>query len=235
MSVKKTIYYLSLISAVLSSSCGLASAVTISQSFSSFSGNFDSVTLSIGGRQLSTGEILASQNPNLPSVVTFDTDIRQTTFNLNFLLDFPLLDSLGLDSIPISPFETGSYVVDGRDLVANIMGQGVVGGSSPFAGTSTFFDVQWRITSPLDSPVFLGQIESEFVTICPPSSDCVQTSGTGEASGASSPVPEPETIFGNFLAIAAIGYYMRRKRKRTMMVLSINPSIEFKSRQRLKS
>jgi hypothetical protein len=212
MFFKKVVYSLSSAAVlVLSVSCRLASAATISQNFSSFSGNFDSVILPIGGRQLSTGEISASQNPSLPSVVTFDTDTSQTTFNLNFLLDFPLLDSLRLGSIPISPFETGSYAVDGEDLVANITGQGVVGGSSPFAGTSTFFDVQWRITSPLDSPVFLGQIESEFVTICPPSSDCVQTSGTGEATLAS-PVPEPETIVGTFLAIAAIGCCMKRKR-----------------------
>ncbi|AUT00710.1 hypothetical protein CLI64_10040 [Nostoc sp. CENA543] len=210
MSARKTICCLAsvtLVFAVLSKS---ASAATIKQTFSDFYGTFDSVNLPIGGREIPTGVISASQNPNLPSVVTFDTDTKQTTFNLKFLLDFPLLKALGLPSVPIAPFETGSYRVDGKDLIADVTGQGIVSGSSPFAGIQTFFQVRWRVTSPLNTSIFLGQIESEVVTICPPSSPCVQTTGTGKATIASASVPEPGTIAG-IIAVGATGFWMKRR------------------------
>jgi hypothetical protein len=198
-----------LVFAVLSKS---ASAADIKQTFSDFHGTFDSVNLQIGGREAPTGIISASQNPNLPSVVTFDPETQQTTFNLNFLLDFPLLQALGLPSVPIAPFETGSYRVEGKDLIADVTGQGIVNGSSPFAGTQTFFQVQWRVTSPLNTSTFLGQIESEVVTICPPLSQCVQTTGTGKATIGSTSVPEPGTIAGA-IAVGAMVFWIKRRGK----------------------
>ena len=212
MPAKKTIYYLASVTVLFVGLCKSASAAIIKQTFADFHGTFDSVNLPLNGRQVPTGVISASQNPNLPSIVTFDTDTNQTTFDLNFLLDFPLLTSLGLKSVPISPFETGSYTVNGQDLIADVTGQGTVSGSSPFAGTNTFFQVRWRVTSPLDTSVFLGQIESEVVTICPPFSGCVQTSGVGEARIGLTSVPEPGTIAGTMVA-GAIGFWMKRKRK----------------------
>lgn len=211
MSVKKNIYRIALVIV----SVGLpktTSAAVIRQTFDDFQGTFDSVTLPLNGRQVATGEVSASQNPNLPSIVTFDTDTKQATFDLNFLLDFPLLNALGVEPLPISPFETGAYALDGQDLIADVTGQGLVTGSSPFAGTQTFFQVQWRITSPLDTPVFLGQIESEVVNICLPASECVQTTGSGVATSNSTPVPEPGAIAGTIVA-GAVGWWVKRQRK----------------------
>jgi len=153
----------------------------IKQTVAEFYGTFDSVNLPLGGRQLTTGVISVIQNPDVPSVITFNTNTNQTIFDLNFLLDFPLLSVLGLQPIPTSIYETGSYQVNGQDLIANVTGVGTSAGSSPFAGTKTFPVVQWKVTSPLDTSVFLGEIESEVVTIVPPSGEQVQTKGTGKA------------------------------------------------------
>ncbi|RCJ19544.1 hypothetical protein A6770_05205 [Nostoc minutum NIES-26] len=212
MSARKTICCLASVTVLFALASKSASAATIQQTFSDFNGTFNSVNLPIGGREIPTGVISASQNPNLPSVVNFDTDTNQTTFNLNFLLDFPLLKALGLQSVPIAPFETGSYRVDGKDLIADVTGQGVVSGSSPFVGIQTFFQVRWRVTSPLNTSTFLGQIESEVVTICPPSSQCVQTTGTGRATIGLASVPEPGAIAG-IIAIGAMGCLMKSRWK----------------------
>lgn len=212
MPKKKTISYLASVTVLFVGLCKSASAAIITQTFADFYGTFDSVNLALNGGQVPTGVISASQNPNLPSIVTFDTDTNQVTFALNFLLDFPLLTFLGLEPVPISPFETGLYTVNGQDLIADVTGQGTVSGSSPFAGINTFFQVRWRVTSPLDTSVFLGQIESEIVTICPPSSGCVQTTGVGEATIGFTSIPEPGTIAGTMVA-GAIVCWMKRKRK----------------------
>ncbi|MFB2983453.1 PEP-CTERM sorting domain-containing protein [Microseira sp. BLCC-F43] len=212
MQANKIIYCLASATMLLTGLSKSASAAIIKQTFADFHGTFDSVNLPLNGGQVPTGVISASQNPNLPSIVTFDTDTNQTTFDLNFLLNFPLLTSLGLKSIPISPFETGSYIVNGQYLITDVTGQGKVSGSSPFAGINTFFQVRWIVTSPLDTSVFLGQIESEVVTICPPSSGCLQTTGTGKASIGLTSVPEPGTIPGTIVA-GAIACWMKRKRK----------------------
>lgn len=212
MPANKIIYYLASVTVLFAALSKSASAAIIKQTFADFDGTFDSVNLLLGGRQVPTGVISASQDPNLPSIVTFDTNTNQTTFDLNFLLDFPLLTFLGLKPIPIAPFETGLYTVNGQDLIADVTGQSTVSGSSPFAGTKTFFEVRWAVTSPLDTSVFLGQIESEVVTICPPSSGCVQTTGTGKAGINLTSVPEPGTIVGTMVA-GVIGCWMKRKRK----------------------
>jgi hypothetical protein len=183
---------------------GSASAAIIQQTFSDYRGTFDSVLLPIGGKQVPTGTIAARQNPNLPSVVTFDTDTNTAIYALNFLLDFPLLTTLGLQSIPTAPLVTGSYTVDGQDLIADISGTGTVTGSSPFAGTNTFFQVRWRVTSPLNTSVYLGLIESEIVDICPSPSTCVQTRGVGEAFLRSTSVPEPSFLF-SFFVLGTLG------------------------------
>jgi hypothetical protein len=212
MFVRKTIYCLASVTVLFSVLSKSASAAIIKQTFSDFHGTFNSVNLPLGGREVPTGLISASQNPNLPSVVTFDTNTNQTIFDLNFLLDFPLLSALGLKSVPIAPFETGSYTVDGEDLIADVTGQGIVSGSSPFAGIQTFFQVRWRVTSPLNTSIFLGQIESEVVTICPPLSECLQTTGTGKATIGLTTIPEPQTIAG-IIVTAAMGYLMKRRWK----------------------
>ncbi|MBH8577214.1 PEP-CTERM sorting domain-containing protein [Nostocaceae cyanobacterium CENA369] len=212
MSVQKTIFCLASVTILFAVVSKSASAATIKQTFSDFNGTFNSVNLPIGGREIPTGVISASQNPNLLSVATFNTDTKQTIFNLNFLLDFPLLKTLGLQSVPIAPFETGSYRVDGQDLIADVTGQGIVSGSSPFAGIQTFFEVRWRVTSPLNTSTFLGQIESEVVTICPSSSQCVQTTGTGKATISLASVPEPTAIAG-IIAVGAIGCLMKSRWK----------------------
>ncbi|BAZ48532.1 hypothetical protein NIES4103_11400 [Nostoc sp. NIES-4103] len=210
MFAKKSIYCLASVTVLFTVMSKSASAAIIKQTVDDFNGTFNSVNLPIGSREVPTGGISAIQNPNLPSVVTFDTDTKQSIFNLNFLLHFPLLNALGLQSIPIAPFVTGSYRVDGQDLIADMTGQGIVSGSSPFAGIQTFFQVRWRVKSPLDTSTFLGQIESEVVTICPPSSACVQTTGTGRATA----IPEPGTIAGIIVA-SVMGYCMKRQRKKS--------------------
>lgn len=212
MSVKKNIYRLALATILFVGLPKTASAAVIRQTFDDFQGTFDSVTLPLDGKQVATGIVSASQNPTLPSIVTFDTDTKQATFDLNFLLDFPLLNALGVEPLPISPFEIGAYTLDGQDLIADVIGQGSVTGSSPFAGTQTFFQVQWLVTSPLDTPVFLGQIESEVVSICPSASGCIQTTGIGTARSGSTPVPEPGAITGTIVA-GAVGWWRKRKRK----------------------
>ena len=212
MSANKIIYYLASVTVLFAALSKSASAAIIKQTFADFHGTFDSVNLPLGGGQVSTGVISASLDPNLPSIVTFDTNTNQTTFDLNFLLDFPLLTFLGLKPIPIAPFETGLYTVNGQDLITDVTGQSTVTGSSPFAGTNTFFQVRWTVTSPLDTSVFLGQIESEVVTICPASSGCVQTTGTGAAGIGLTSVPEPGAIAGTIVA-GAMGWWMKRKRK----------------------
>lgn len=119
---------------------------------------------------------------------------------------------LGLKPLPVAPFKTVPYTVNGPDLIADVTGQGTVTGSSPFVGTQTFFQVRWRVTSPLDTSIFLGQIESEIVDISLLSSECVQTTGLGEATIGLTSVPEPETIAGIMVA-GAMGCWMKRKRK----------------------
>lgn len=218
MSVKRNIYRLALATVLFVGLPKAASAAVIRQTFDDFQGTFDSVTLLLNDRQVATGEIFASQNPNLPSIVTFDTDTKQATFDLNFLLDFPLLDALEIEPLPISPFETGTYALDGQDLIADVVGQGLVTGFSPFAGTQTFFQVQWRVTSPLDTSVFLGQIESEVVDICLPASGCVQTTGIGVASSNSTPVPEPGAIAGT-IVVGAVGWWVKRQRNRRLLLM----------------
>ena len=212
MSVNKVIYCLASATVLLTALSKSASAAIVKQTLADFHGTFDSVTLPLGNRQVPTGVISASLDPNLPSIITFDTDTNTTIFDLNFLLDFPLLTVLGQQPIATPLYETGSYTVDGQDLIANVTGVGTATGSSPFTGTKTYPTVRWRVTSPLDTSVFLGQIESEVVTICPPSTRCVQTTGTGKASISLTSVPEPGPIAG-IIVSGAIGYGMKRKRK----------------------
>lgn len=212
MSAKKIIYYLASVTVLFTALSKTASAAIIQQTFADFQGTFEPVNLLINGEQVSTGVISVNQNPNLPSIATFDTDTNQATFDLNFLLDFPLLTSLGLEPIPIAPFETGVYTVDGQDLIADVTGQSVATGDSPFAGTTGFFQVRWRVTSPLDTSVFLGRTESDILTLCPPSSECVQITGTGVAGIGRTSVPEPGAIAGTIVA-GATGCWMKRKRK----------------------
>lgn len=214
MSANKIIYCLASATVLFIGLSESVSAALIKQTFAEFYGTFDSLTLPLGGQQVSTGVISARQDPNLPSIVTFDTDTNTTIFDLNFLLDFPLLTVLGQQPIATPLYETGSYTVDGQDLVANVTGVGTATGSSPFAGTKTYPTVRWRVTSPLDTSVFLGLIESEVVTVCPPSSECVQTTGLGEATIGSTSVPEPGTIAGTMVA-GAIVCWMKRKRKKS--------------------
>ncbi|MEO1636180.1 MAG: hypothetical protein AAFS04_13990 [Cyanobacteria bacterium J06631_9] len=193
-----------------------ASAAIFQQTFDNFQGTFESVNLSLNGQSVPTGKILASQNPFLDSVVAFDDSDNTTIFDLNFLLDFPLLSALGLPPIAAPIFETGTFREDGTDLVANVEGMGTIGGDSPFAGTKTIPTVQWRVTSPLESSVFEGFIESETVLICPPGGECVQTTGDGRATRAIA-VPESSTILG-LAAFAlwgslsvSVGQYNRRQ------------------------
>ncbi len=218
MFANKTIYYFASLTVLFTTLAESASAAIIRQTFADFHGTFDSVTLPLGDKQVSTGVISASQNPNLPSVVTFDTNANTTIFDLNFLLDFPLLNALGLKTIPTSLYETGSYKVNGQNLIADVTGVGTATGSSPFAGTKTFPTVRWLVTSPLDSSVFLGQIESEVVKICPPSGGCVQTTGTGVAGIGLTSVPEPRVIVGT-MVVTLIGCWTKRKRKDSFSVL----------------
>ena len=187
MGIREKIYGLASATLVLATGHSVASAAIIRQTFPNFQGSFESVNLPLAGRSIPTGPISARQNPNLTSVATFDTDTNQTIFALHFLLDFPLLHFLGLGELPISPAETGTYRSDGDDLIADVSGQSLITGSSPFAGTETFFQVRWRVTSLLTSSIFEGVIESEIVDICPPASPCVQTVGLGEVTR----VPEP--------------------------------------------
>ncbi len=211
MSTNKIIYCLASATVLFTGLSKSVSAAIIKQTFADFYGTFDSVTLPLGSQQVSTGVISARQDPNLPSIVTFDTDTNTTIFDLNFLLDFPLLTVLGQQPIATPLYETGSYTVDGQDLIANVTGVGTATGSSPFAGTKTYPTVRWRVTSPLDTSVFLGLIESEVVTICPPSSGCVQTTGVGEATLGVPSVPEPGTFAGTMVAVT-IGLWMKSKR-----------------------
>ena len=207
------IYTIASTSLLLSIFPNVASAAIFQQTFAEFNGTFDSVNLPIGGELIPTGVISATQNTDLPSVVTFDTETNETVFDLNFLLDFPLLDNLELEPLATNPFVTGTFAVDGDDLITDGIGESTIDDpTSPFLGTLTVFDVQWRVTSPLDSPVFLGEIISEVVTICLPSSPCVQTIGTGEATSDSASVPEPS--FGLvFLFVGILGTFSLLKNK----------------------
>lgn len=200
--MKKILYCLTSATVLVAALPKLADAAIVNQTFSDFYGTFDSVVLPIGGLQLPTGTITARQNPNLPSIATFNTDNNTAIYALNFLLDFPLLKVLGLGPVPVAPSETGFYKLDGQDLIADVKGGSKIGGSSPFAGIETFFQVRWRVTSPLDTSIYLGVIESEIVDIClpaTPSTPCIQTRGDGEAFLARTAVPEPSFLLGFFI------------------------------------
>ena len=210
--MKKILYSLTSAAVLVAALPKLADAAIVTQTFSDFYGTFDSVVLPIGSQQLPTGTITARQNPNLPSIATFDTNNKTAIYALNFLLDFPLLKFLGLGPVPVAPSETGFYQLDGQDLIADVKGGSKIGGSSPFAGIETFFQVRWRVTSPLDTSIYLGVIESEIVDICLSATRCVQTQGNGEAFLARTAVPEPSFLLGFFI-LGTLGAATACKRK----------------------
>lgn len=200
-----------------------AAAAIFRQEFDMFQGSFASVTLPLGTQSVATGPISAIQDPLRSSVVTFDDSDNSTLFDLNFILQFPLLTALGLPPLPSNILETGTFQIENNDLIANVSGVGVATGNSPFAGTQIFPTVQWRVTSPLTSSTFRGIIESETVLICPPASACVQTTGDGEATIAAT-VPEPSVTAGLILFIM-LTISLKYQRHRDLSMFSLRKPV----------
>ena len=182
-----------------------------------FDGTFTPITALINGTPQSTGVISVSLDTSLKSTIEVENvnGIYSITQNLHLLINSPLLTSLGLKNLPINIVETGPSS-DGMNY--DLVGGGVVGGSSPFAGTS-FFDRRNRYEHhPLiDLPnLTFGWIWTFGSTATVRLPDVFgntpqDTTGQGIME-AVVPVPEPTSTL-SLLALGTLGAASTLKRK----------------------
>ena len=200
---------------ILAISSESASAITVTQPFNDFSGTFSSVDLVIDGELLSTGEISVSLDPTLKSTVTFDTDSSSSIFDLNLLLNFPLLGDLGENALPINIIETGPYTINETNLIANVTGGGTVVSESLFAGVTFSNSNDWDAYIEGSTPIFKGGLRWRYRSngqVDPPSgSPSSPIEGTGEAVS----VPwetDALSVVGSTV-LFGLGVWTKRKRK----------------------
>ena len=112
--------------------------------YRSSNGTTSPIFLDLGSGLASTGEISYSLDPTNPnnSTFSFDFDTQSVQVELDYLVDFPLLEQIGKDPIKLNLSETGSIINQVPDVpvgqTQNITFQALV------LGTRIFFsDPDW--------------------------------------------------------------------------------------------
>jgi len=214
--------------------------------YHSFNGTLSAVELNLGSGLVSTGEISYSLDLTNPSEqkFTFDFDTMTATAELDFLITFPLLQSLNQSPIKIHISESGPIISgvpdlpvgDGQSLQfrALLIGGGVVNDSSIFSGleyknlndttinynNSINIAPGGTINQNNDSE---GDIDVNIEgTIQQPGSNPSITVGTGGASTKPVPgVPEPSIILGSAMGLGLGSFFKKEYSRKQKKVKSL--------------
>jgi len=206
--------------------------------YHSFSGTLSAITVDFGNGPVSTGEISFTLDLTNPSaqIFTFNFDTLTATAELDFIIDFPLLDALGEDPLKIHISESGPIVTGVPDLPvgdqvlsfrAFLTGGGTVGPGSIFAGT-VFSNLNDTVVNKNINVAQGGNFTQNVngggnvtinANITLPGRPPAVTSGGGTFVIGPKPIPEPATLIllGTGLAGVAIRSRNRlkaRKRRR---------------------
>jgi hypothetical protein len=211
--------------------------------YHSFNGTLSAVELDLGSGLVSTGEISYSLDLTNPSEqrFTFDFDTMTATAELDFLVTFPLLQSLNQSPIRIHISESGPIISGVPDLPvgdnqslqfrALLIGGGIVTDNSIFSGleyrnlNDTIVNKNVNVSpgGTFNQNINGGgniavNIEG---TIQQPGSNPSITVGTGGATIATEPVPEPLTIFGSAMALGLGSFFKKEYSRKQKKVKSL--------------
>lgn len=199
--------------------------------YQSFTGSLAPVTVDLGSGPVSTGLIsynLDGTNPSAQQFV-FNFSTLTTTAQLDLLVNFPLLQTLGASPLTIHISESGPIVSGVPDLPVGsnqgltfrtlLTGGGTVGPGSPFSGftfsnindTTVVKNVNVEAGGTLNETINGGGNITLTATITQPGKPPVPTTGTGTFGIGPKPLPEASSLLllGSGLAGLA-GYGWRR-------------------------
>lgn len=200
-------------------------SASVSTPLDSFSGTLNSVPLVYKDRPVETGPITIKLDPNATRTSTFEFDDKAGTasIDLNLLVDFPLLKTIGQPSPSIRIIENGTAFITNDQLTAALTGGGTIGSGSIFEGVSFSNSNSYRFgTRPGDRPgtIITGEWNTTGGSVTLPPSLGGGTRPTN-GGGQTKPVPEPSTILGLGMTLV-FGTLMKRqyagKRKKTKQV-----------------
>ena len=180
--------------------------------YQSFQGTLSAVDVDLGFGPVSTGTISYTLDTTNPSAqqFAFNFDTLTATADLDLLVDFPLLATLGLQPLPIHVSESGPIISGVPDLPSGpqeltfealLTGGGTIGPGSLFSGfvysnindTNTTKNVNVEAGGTFNETINGGGNIKIQATITQPGGTPKPTSGTGNFGIGPKPIPEPST------------------------------------------
>jgi hypothetical protein len=195
--------------------------------YQSFTGSLSPVEVDLGSGPVSTGLISYSLDATNPSAQQFGFNFSSltATAQLDLVVNFPLLQTLGAPPLKIQIVESGPIVSGVPDLPvgdnqsltfrALLTGGGTVGPGSVFSGftfsnlndTTTVKNVNVAPGGTYNQTVTGGGNITITATITQPGKPPVPTGGTGTFGVGPNPLPEPSSMILLGSGLAALAGY----------------------------
>lgn len=199
--------------------------------YRSSNGTTSPIFLDLGFGPASTGEISYSLDLTNPSSSTFsfDFDTQSVQVELDYLLDFPLLEQIGEDPIELNLSETGSIINQVPDVPigqaqnitfqALVLGTGIIF-SDVLVETENLLTIN-LVADVEEGGIFnpLSEIDAKIdpiditTTLTFPNGTTQTSTGIGNSTIGLTPIPEPSS---SCFTLLSVGLYLYSRKVRNL-------------------